>query len=41
MFLQELDQQMFDHIFHHPNPNQLDSNGRREKISVGAYVKEL
>jgi chitinase len=41
MFLQELDQQIFDHIFDHPNPSQLDSNGRPKKISFCEYVKEL
>jgi chitinase len=31
----------FDHIFDHPNPSQLDSNGRPRKISFCEYVKEL
>ncbi len=41
MFLQELDQQMFDHVFDHPNPNKVDSNGQRQKVSFCTYFKEL
>ncbi|KAK4200452.1 killer toxin subunits alpha/beta [Triangularia verruculosa] len=41
MFLEELDRDIFGKTFLHPNPNQLDGNGARKKVTFCEYFKEL
>lgn len=41
LFLEELDKQIFDHTFDHPDPAQLDRAGNRKKVSFCTYFEEL
>ncbi|KAK0736846.1 glycosyl hydrolases family 18-domain-containing protein [Apiosordaria backusii] len=41
IFLRELDKQIFDHTFQHPNPNEVDGKGARKRVSFCRYFLEL
>jgi chitinase len=41
MFLDQLDMEIFDHDFDHPDPQKVDSNGNREQVSFCTYFEAL